>query len=84
MMHKKRWAAAMTAAVLLAGTMTFPVHAAKDSVLLPGAIVRDGAKVINAIVGENSIIDEGVEFGSADAGKDYAFCGNNVVIGKEE
>ena len=46
--------------------------------------MRDGAKVINAIVGENSIIDEGVEFGSADAGKDYAFCGNNVVIGKEE
>ena len=56
----------------------------KDAVLLPGAIVKDGAKVTNAIVGENSIIDEGVEFGSADAGKDYAFCGNNVVIGKEE
>ncbi|MBR2086801.1 MAG: carbohydrate binding domain-containing protein, partial [Oscillospiraceae bacterium] len=34
MMHKKRWAAAMTAAVLLAGTMAFPVHATKDSVLL--------------------------------------------------
>ena len=56
----------------------------KDSVLLPGAIVKDGAKVINAIVGEGSTIEEGVEFGSADAGKDYAFCGNNVVIGKEE
>ena len=34
MMHKKRWAAAMTAAVLLAGPMAFPVHATKDSVLL--------------------------------------------------
>jgi len=56
----------------------------KDSVLLPGAIVKDGAKVINAIVGENSTIEEGVEFGSAEEGKDYAFCGNNVVIGKEE
>ena len=56
----------------------------KDAVLLPGAIVKDGAKVINAIVGENSIIEEGVDFGSADADKDYAFCGNNVVIGKEE
>lgn len=56
----------------------------KDSVLLPGAIIKDGAKVINAIVGENSTIEEGVEFGSAEEGKDYAFCGNNVVIGKEE
>ena len=56
----------------------------KDSVLLPGAIVKDGAKVINAIVGENSVIEEGVVFGSEDAGKDYTFCGNNVVIGKEE
>jgi glucose-1-phosphate adenylyltransferase len=56
----------------------------KDAVLLPGAIVKDGAKVINAIVGENSIIEEGIEFGSAEAGSDYAFCGNNVVIGKEE
>lgn len=56
----------------------------KDSVLLPGAIVKDGAKVINAIVGENSTIEEGVEFGSDEEGKDYAFCGNNVVIGKEE
>ena len=56
----------------------------RDSVLLPGAIVKDGAKVINAIVGENSTIEQGVEFGSADSGKDYTFCGNNVVIGKEE
>ena len=56
----------------------------KDSVLLPGAIVKDGATVVNAIVGENAIIEEGVTFGSADSGKDYTFCGNNVVIGKEE
>jgi glucose-1-phosphate adenylyltransferase len=56
----------------------------RDSVLLPGAIVKDGAKVINAIVGEGSTIEQGVEFGSADSGKDYTFCGNNVVIGKEE
>lgn len=56
----------------------------KDSVLLPGAIVKDGATVINAIVGEHSTIEEGVAFGSADSDKDYAFCGNNVVIGKEE
>ncbi len=56
----------------------------KDSVLLPGAIVKDGATVINAIVGENSTIEEGVAFGSADTSKDYTYCGNDVVIGKEE
>ena len=56
----------------------------KDAVLLPGAIVEDGAIVERAIVGENSTIKAGVVFGSADADKDYTFCGNGVVIGKEE
>lgn len=56
----------------------------KDSVLLPGAIIKDGAVVNRAIVGENSIIEEGVSFGDPDPDTDYTYCGNNVVIGKEE
>lgn len=55
-----------------------------DSVLLPGATVKRGARVINAILGENSQVEEGVQVGSVDTTKDTAVIGNDVVVGKGE
>ena len=54
----------------------------EDSVLLPGAHVKDGARVIRAILGENSVIEENVAIGSVDATRDTAVIGDNVVVGK--
>ena len=56
----------------------------EDSVLLPGARVKAGAHVAWAILGENSVVEEGVKLGSVDATKDTAVVGNDVVIGKGE
>ena len=56
----------------------------EDSVLLPGAIVKDGAHVVRAILGENAIVEEGVKLGSVDATRDTAVVGNDVVIGRGE
>ena len=56
----------------------------EDSVLLPGARMKAGAHVVRAILGENSVVEEGVKLGSVDATKDTAVVGNDVVIGKGE
>ncbi len=56
----------------------------EDSVLLPGAVVKSGAHVCRAIMGENSVVEEGVKLGSVDTTKDTAVVGNDVVIGKGE
>lgn len=56
----------------------------EDSVLLPGAVVKDGAHVVRAILGENAIVEEGVKLGSVDMTKDTAVVGNDVVIGRGE
>ena len=56
----------------------------EDSVLLPGAIVKDGAHVVRAVLGENAVVEEGVKLGSVDMTKDTAVVGNDVVIGKGE
>ncbi|MCF2620700.1 glucose-1-phosphate adenylyltransferase [Collinsella tanakaei] len=56
----------------------------EDSVLLPGAVVKSGAHVVRAILGENAIVEEGVKLGSVDTQKDTAVVGNDVVIGKGE
>ena len=56
----------------------------EDSVLLPGAIVKNGAHVSRAILGENAVVEEGVKLGSVDTTKDTAVVGNDVVIGKGE
>ena len=56
----------------------------EDSVLLPGAIVKDGAHVVRAILGENAVVEEGVKLGSVDATRDTAVVGNDVVIGRGE
>ncbi|WP_028263670.1 glucose-1-phosphate adenylyltransferase [Atopobium fossor] len=54
----------------------------QDSVLLPGAHVKDGACVIRAILGENSVVEENVAIGSVDTTRDTAVIGDNVVVGK--
>ena len=56
----------------------------EDSVLLPGAVVKNGAYVSRAILGENAVVEEGVKLGSVDTTKDTAVVGNDVVIGKGE
>lgn len=56
----------------------------EDSVLLPGAVVKCGAHVSRAILGENAVVEEGVKLGSVDTTKDTAVVGNDVVIGKGE
>ena len=56
----------------------------EDSVLLPGAQVKDGARVVRAILGENSVVEENVAVGSVDATKDTAVIGDDVVVGKGE
>lgn len=55
-----------------------------DSVLLPGAVVKDGARVVRAILGENSVVEENVNLGSIDQTKDTVVIGNDVVVGKGE
>lgn len=54
----------------------------EDSVLLPGAVVKDGARVVRAILGENAVCEEGVSLGSVDTTKDTAVIGDDVVVGK--
>ncbi len=54
----------------------------KDSVLLPGATVEEGATVTRAILGENSVIRAGAVFGSEDPGKDIAVIGDDCVVEK--
>ena len=61
-----------------------PRATVEDSVLLPGATVTAGAKVVRAILGEESVIEEGVALGSVDAAKDTAVIGDHVVVGKGE
>ena len=53
-----------------------------DSVLLPGAVVKDGAHVVRAILGENAVVEENVNLGSIDTTKDTAVIGTDVVVGK--
>lgn len=56
----------------------------EDSVLLPGAVVKEGAHVVRAILGENSVVEENVALGSVDTTKDTAVIGDDVVVGKGE
>jgi glucose-1-phosphate adenylyltransferase len=52
----------------------------RDSVLLPGAAVEDGAVVERAILGENSVIRAGAVFGSADAREEISVIGDDCVV----
>ena len=56
----------------------------EDSILLPGAHVKDGAHVVRAILGEHSVVEDNVELGSVDITKDTAVIGDDVVVGKGE
>ena len=70
--------------ILSTGAEVGPRATVEDSVLLPGAKVKAGAKVVRAILGENSCVEEGVALGSIDTAKDTAVIGDNVVVGKGE
>ena len=50
----------------------------KDSVLLPGAAVREGAVVTNAILGEYSTVEAGVTLGREH--EEVAVIGDDVVV----
>ncbi|MBR5641478.1 MAG: glucose-1-phosphate adenylyltransferase [Firmicutes bacterium] len=54
----------------------------KDSVLLPGAAVEEGATVNRAILGENSVIRAGAVFGSEDPKEDIAVIGDDFIVEK--
>jgi glucose-1-phosphate adenylyltransferase len=54
----------------------------KDSILFPGAIVEDGAVVINAIMAERSVVKAGAHFGSAD--EETVTLGDDAVVEKGE
>lgn len=53
-----------------------------DSILLPGAHIMKGAKVCRAIVGEQTIIEKNVKFGSKDKKQDIALVGDNEIVKK--
>ncbi|MBQ9827047.1 MAG: glucose-1-phosphate adenylyltransferase [Lachnospiraceae bacterium] len=52
----------------------------KDSVLQPGSVVRKGAKVIRAILGEGAEVTEGAVYGSEDPASEIAVSEDNEVI----
>ena len=52
--------------------------------LFPGAVVKEGAHVARAILGEHAVVEAGVELGSVDVTKDTAVIGDDVVVGKGE
>ena len=56
----------------------------EDSVLLPGCTVKSGAHIVRAILGEHSVVEEGVALGSIDMTRDTAVIGDDVVVGKGE
>lgn len=53
-----------------------------DSILLPGARVMKGAKLFKTIVGECSVIGEGVMLGSPDT-EEITVIGDNQIVEKE-
>ena len=61
-----------------------PRAVVEDSVLFPGAVVKEGARVVRAILGEKAVVEAGVELGSVDVAKDTAVIGDEVVVGKGE
>ena len=61
-----------------------PRAVVEDSVLFPGAVVKEGARVVRAILGEKAVVEAGVELGSVDVTKDTAVIGDEVVVGKGE
>lgn len=52
----------------------------KDSILLPGAKVKAGARVVRAILGENSVVEENAVIGSENPEVDIAVLGNAVSM----
>lgn len=50
----------------------------KDSILLPGAMVMEGAQVCRSIIGENSVVPAGTRLGSCDSAE-IAVIGDNAT-----
>ena len=53
----------------------------RDAVLLPGAVVEDGAKVQRVIVGENAVVKAGTVLGGPDA--EISAIANGEIVGEE-
>ncbi len=53
----------------------------KDAVLLPGARVEDGARVVRAILGEKSVIPAGTTIGSDNPEDDIVVTGDEFLAG---
>lgn len=53
-----------------------------DSILLPGAVIKKGAKVERAIIGENTVVEEGVVFGNCSS-DEIAVVGDNQIVGDQ-
>ena len=51
-----------------------------DSILLPGARVKEGAILNRAIIGENTTIEKSVKFGSSNKKEEIALVGDNEVV----
>ncbi len=52
----------------------------KDSVLLPGTRVKKGARVVRAILGENSVVEHNAVLGSEDPQAEIAVIGDEFVV----
>lgn len=50
-----------------------------DSILLPGVHVKEGAKIVKAIVGENSIIEKKAVLGSSKKNAEITLVGDNEI-----
>ena len=53
-----------------------------DSILLPGARVKEGAILNRAIIGENTTIESNVKLGSSNKKEEIALVGDNEVVKK--
>lgn len=51
-----------------------------DSIILPGARIEKGAKVVRSILGENSVVEEGAVLGEEDVTKSITVIGNYAVV----
>ena len=52
----------------------------EDSILLPGARVESGARVMRAIVGERAVVEVNAYFGSQDKAQPIAVVGDNEHV----
>ena len=61
-----------------------PRAVVEDSILLPGAKVKAGAHVVNAILGEGATVEENVRLGSVDEKKETVVVGDDAIVERGE